>query len=251
MLDSSEFKYEPYIDGRTAGNPEFTVGVSGQLLIATHKTTGKKYIVKHTNPHNAANEYVACWLAERMGAPAPKAYLLSPNRAFASKCAVAIEFLDGLRGFKKDEVPKELKADLMAQFALCLMLQLDDIIQLSRTDEHIYSYDFSEAFNMIDMKHYLRFDDDTIADFIRRPLQNFVSFTLNQDFNIPGLAREFNLDPYEMQKEMIAAVKRTAAITNDELDELSDELTKMYPITIAVYYEECIRAIRERAKQLD
>lgn len=72
MLDSFEFKYEPYKDGRVVNRPSFTVGMSGPLLMATHKATGKKYIVKHTCPHNVANEYVACWLAERMEFPRRK-----------------------------------------------------------------------------------------------------------------------------------------------------------------------------------
>lgn len=251
MLDSSEFKYEPYKDGRVVNRPGFTVGMSGPLLMATHKATGKKFIVKHTCPHNAANEYVACWLAECMGVPAPKAYLLSPSRAFTTKYAVAIEYLDGLRGFKKDAVPEELKPDLISQFALCLLLRLDDMIQLSCTDEHIYSYDFSEGFNIVDMRLILRAQEEAMVDFLRRPLQQFKWFTEKEDFNIPGLAREFHLDPEEMQSGMIATVKRTTAITDEELNELSDELMEMYPTAVAVYYEECIRAIRERAMRLE
>ena len=107
MFDSSEFSYEPYKDNRVVHRPGFTVGRSGRLLLATHQRTGKKYLVKHTYPHNAANEYVACWLAERMGASAPKAYLLTPNDAFETKYAVAIEYVDGFRRF--DSVPEELK----------------------------------------------------------------------------------------------------------------------------------------------
>lgn len=34
MLDSSEFNYEPYEDGRVINRPGFTVGVSGPLLMA-------------------------------------------------------------------------------------------------------------------------------------------------------------------------------------------------------------------------
>lgn len=250
VLSSEEFRYEPYKDNRIQNRPGFTVGMSGPLFMATHKTTGKKYIVKHTYPHNAANEYVACWLAERMGVPAPKAYLLSPNRAFTTKYAVAIEHLDWLRGFKKDDVPEKLKPDLISQFALCLLLRLDDMIQLSCTDEHIYSYDFSEGFNIVDMRLILKAREETMVDFLRRPLQQFKRFTEKEDFNIPGLACEFHLDPEEMQSGMIVAIKGTSTITDTELDTLSDELMEMYPIAIAVYYEEYIRAIRDRAMRL-
>lgn len=250
VLNSEEFRYETYKDNRIQNRPGFTVGMSGPLLMATHKSTRKKFLVKHTYPHNAANEYIACWLAKRIGAPAPKAYLLSPNKVFASQYSVAIEYLDGLRGFKKDDVPEELKPDLISQFALCLLLRLDDAIQMSCTDKHIYSYDFSEGFNIVDMRLILRAREDTMVDFLRRPLQQFKRFTEKEDFNVPGLAREFHLDSEEMRSGMIATVKRATTITDEELDALSDELTEMYPMAIAVYYEECIRAIRERAEKL-
>ena len=103
----------------------------------------------------------------------------------------------------------------------------------------------------MDLRLILRASEEAMVDFLRPPLQQFKRFTEKEDFNVPGLAREFHLDLEEMRSGMIAAVKRTAAITDDELDELSDELMEMYPTAIAVYYEECIRAIRERAKQLD
>ncbi len=148
-------------------------------------------------------------------------------------------------------MPEKLKADLISQFSLCLLLRLDDAIQLSCTDEHIYSYDFSEGFNIVDMRIILRASEEAMVDYLRPSLQQFKRFTEKEDFNIPGLAREFHLDPGEMRNGMIAAVKCTATIADKELDELSDELTEMYPTAIAIYYEECIRAIRERAKQLD
>lgn len=170
---------------------------------------------------------------------------------FTTKYAVAIEYLDGLRNFKTENLSEEMKRDLISQFALCLLLRLDDAIQLSCNDEHIYSYDFSEGFNIVDMRLILRAQEEAMVDFLRRSLQQFKWFTEKEDFNIPGLAREFHLDPEEMRSGMIAAVKRTAAITDDDLDELSDELMEMYPTAVAVYYEECIRAIRERAMQLE
>ena len=250
MLDSYEFKYEPYKDGRVINRPGFTVGMSGPLLMAAYKTSGQKFLVKHTYPHNAANEYTACWLAEKLGAPAPKAYLLTPNKIFATKYAVAIEHLDGLRGFKKEVVPEALKSDLIAQFALCLLLRLDDMIQLSRTDAHIYSFDFSEGFNIVDMRIILNLREDSIADHLRSPLFQFRHYTQMESFNISGLACEFNLDPEEMRIGMISTVKRAEAITDDALNELSDELMEMYPAAVAVYYEECIRAVREKAAKL-
>ena len=86
-----------------------------------------------------------------------------------------------------------------------------------------------------------------MVDFLRPPLQQFKRFTEKEDFNIPGLVREFNLDPEEMRSGIIETIERTAAITDEELDDLSDKLMGMYPTADAVCYEECIRAIGERA----
>ena len=250
MLDSSDFRFEPYKDSRVVNRPGFAVGMSGPLLIATNKHTGKKYLVKHKFPHNAANEYVACRLAEWMGVPAPKAYLLSPNKLFESKYAVAIEFIDGFRRFSQEDVPEELKPELIAQYALCLMLRLDDAIQLSRTDDHIYSYDFSEGFNIVDMSLILKMGEDAMVSFLRNPLNQFKRSTETEDFDMSFVARGLHIAPEEMKKGVTAAVRRAAAITDDELDELSDELMEMYPVAVAVYYEECVRSIRDKARGL-
>ena len=185
-----------------------------------------------------------------MGVSAPKSYLLSPNRAFTSKYAVAIEYLDGFRNFKTENLSEEMKRDLISQLALCPLLRFDDAIQLSCNNEHVYSYDFSEGFNIVDMRLILRAWEEVVVDFLRRPLQQFKRFTEKEDFNVPGLACEFHIAPEEMRRGMIATVKRAATITDEELDTLSDELMEMYPMAIAVYYEECIRAIRDRAMRL-
>lgn len=251
MLDSSEFIFETYNDKRVVNRPGFTVGRSGRLLLAVHKETGRKYLVKHTYLHNAANEYVACWLAEHLGVPAPKAYLLSPNKAFATKYAVAIEYIEGFRGFQKDDVPENLKSDLIGQFALCLVLRLDDMIQMSRTDDHIYSYDYSEAFNVIDLRTIVRMENDAAVDRMRPQLQQFKRCTEAEDFDVPGLAKEFHLELGQLKDGMFSTIKRAAEITDEDLDALTDELMEMYSAAIAVYYEECIRAIRERASRFD
>ena len=94
MLDSLTITIAPFKDNRTKRDPKF-VGMSGKLLLGTD-ANGKKYLIKHTYAHNAANEFTACWLAEKMGIFAPKAYLLTNDRRFASPYAVAIEFFDSL-----------------------------------------------------------------------------------------------------------------------------------------------------------
>jgi len=251
MLDSSKFSFEPYHDVRTIYSPGFTSGLSGPLLIGINQDTGEKFLIKHTYPHNAANEYVACWLAGKIKVPTPKAYLLSPNKAFRTPYAVAIEYINGLRAFPKDAVPEELKPDLIGQFALCFILQLEDVIQMSRTDDHIYSYDFSEGFQIENLRDVLQIKDfDAMTDSLMSNHWRFKHRAENEAFNVSRLAREFHLDPNEMRNGMLAVLKRTLSITESDINEMSDELGKMYPIPIAVLYEERIRTIIEEAKRL-
>lgn len=42
---------------------------------------------------------------------------------------------------------------------------------------------------------------------------------------------------------------RVLNITDDELFELEDELQKMYPFEIALYYSECIRIMQTHLKK--
>lgn len=251
MLDSSKFNYEPYVDNRVSNHPGFTVGLSGPLLLGINRETGKKYIIKHTYPHNAANEYAACWLAGKIGVPTSKAYLLSPNRVFRTSYAVAIEYIDGFRAFPKEAVPEKLKPDLIAQFTLCLILQLSDAIQMNATDDHIYSYDFSEGFNVSNLDYVLAAKSiDDMSDRLAPIFREFRRRSENEDFNIPGLAREFHLDPDDMKNGMLSVLKRVLTITDSDIREMSDELQKMYPLPIAIYYEECIHEIIAEGKRL-
>ena len=246
MLDSSLFTYENFLDDRVRSRPGFTVGSSGQLLLATGKADGKKYLVKHIYPHNASNEYVACWLAEKLGVPVPRAWLLSPSKVFESKYAVAIEFLEGLSGFDKASVPEELQEELIGQFAFNALLGADDSMQLGAAGGHIYSYDFSEAFYVINDMVFsiLRSNEDFGIEMMKQKLAAFRRHISYMDFDIPSLAREFHLDPDRQKAGMIATAKRILNTTEGEIHMMSDELMELYPAAIAVYYEECIRAIQ-------
>ena len=250
MLDSNELSYRPFIDNRTKKDPLF-VGSSGALLIGKAKD-GKQYIIKHTYPHNAANEFTACWLAERLGVFAPKAYLLSKNKAFASPYAVAIEYIEGFERFEKDAVPN--KSDLISQFALNALIYTDDILQLNRVGGRIISYDFSESFCMTSPAmrsaiQMLSLNEEKAIDQIAQILNDFRYHLSFQKFDVPGLAKEFYLDPDKMRLGMIATAKKVLEITEEDITKLSDELCELYPVAIAVFYEECIHAMQRHMEK--
>lgn len=112
MLDSYKLSYTSYKDPRAESVENFEEGFSGPMLLGTDKETGKKYIIKHTYPHNAANEYVCCTLANMIGVAAPRTFLLSPNAAFSAKYAVAIEYLDGMKKVERENLTNQMKTDI-------------------------------------------------------------------------------------------------------------------------------------------
>lgn len=246
MIDSNLFTFKPYTDNREATRPGFTEGRSGPLLLATEKKTGKKYLIKHTYPHNAANEYVACWLAGKLSVQAPKAFLLSPDKRFNCEYAVAIEYIDGLGTIDAENLTMEMKEDLCGQLALNQLIEnFDDVLQFGQAGGHIYSFDFSEALvadNML-IKQCFSNNEDDVVSIIRQYLSIFKSH-LFTDFSFPGAAKEYHLD---RQKEITTEIaKRVLSITQDDISEMSDEIGQLYNDNVAVYYECCIEEMDDR-----
>ena len=252
MLDSSNLFFEDYHDTRVKNRPGFTVGRSGPLKLAIEQETGTKYIVKHTYPHNAANEYVAMWLADKMLLPSPRTYLLSPCEQLNSNYAVAIEYIEDIKGFDKTNVPEQLHNELIGQFILNWMIATDDSLQLGCANDHIYSYDFSEAFCVTNnslLCSCMRSEDACVESLIRH-MQEFKKHLSFIDFDIPGLAREFHISPDKQKNVMISTAKRILDITEDDIAAMTDELGLMYPVGYDVYYEKCIEAMKEKMKDV-
>ena len=248
VLDSSLFSYRFYADDRVINGTDLFIDTSGQLLVAADNKNGNKYLVEHTYPHRAANAYAACWLAEKLGVPAPKAWLLSPNPVFASKYAVAIEFIEESVGFEKTFLPEELKEELFGQFAFHALIGSADRMRLRLSGGHIYACDFSEAFY---------FDNDMVfpillhnknagREMMKHKLDAFRRYIGNQSFDIPKLAEGFQFDREELKAGMIAAAKRVLDVPDCEIRAMTDELMKGYPAVIAAFYEECIRSMQDR-----
>lgn len=145
---------------------------------------------------------------------------------------------------------------LIAQFALSALIVQDDIIQLNVAGDHIVSYDFSEAFCMAELRTILlltsmnsKRSHDDVIDIVRQRLATFQRYLSMLDFNVPGLAREFNLDCEKMREGMIAVGKRVLEISENEINELSEELENLYPMEVSIYYETCIQAMQEHMKK--
>lgn len=248
MIDISTLCMENFKDPRAVNDPGFE-GNSGPLALAVDPD-GKKFIVKYAYPHIAANEYTASWLARKLSVPTPSVHLLSPTQRYR-RYSVAIEFMN-LESFEKKSVPNV--NDLIAQFALNALIAQDDIIQLNRVGNRIISFDFAEAFcvdnsTMQMMLFSCTKGEEYAVQQITARLRSFSRRLSLMDFDIPGLAAEFDLDADKQKAGMISVAMRVLSITDDELFELEDELQKMYPFEIALYYSECIRIMQTHLKK--
>ena len=86
-----------------------------------------------------------------MGIPVAKAHLLTPNKKFRCPYAVAIDYLDDLEFLKySKELTNREKRDILAQFALAIMLNNSDIVQLYKCMGRVVQVDFGDSFNMGD-----------------------------------------------------------------------------------------------------
>ena len=176
MLDSNRLTYTEYKDPRSESLGDFEEGFSGPMLLGTDRETGKKYIVKHTYPHNAANEYVCCALANLIGVAAPRAYLLSPNERFSSKYPVAIEFLEGMTEVGRENLTRQMKEDICRGYAFQYAFAQSDLVSIRAWKDRVVTFDFSETFNMDGMKYVLpllKKNSDEAVEFLR---MHFLSY---------------------------------------------------------------------------
>lgn len=248
MLDSNKLSYTAYNDYRKESVKDFEDGSSGPLLLGTNKETGQKYLVKHTYPHNAANEFVCCTLANKIGVAAPRAYLLSPNKAFSSKYAVAIEFLDDLKVVNKEKLTPQKKEDLCRACAFQSAFAQSDKISFSEWADRIVTYDFSETFTMDGMSfllNLLKTMPEAAQEFLGRYLHAFKERMAKEFDFATFLEAEFDIEPDTTLDIINDMKKRLSGITDSDIDEICNELDLMYPPEISLYYEFAIQTVRD------
>lgn len=250
MIDSNALRYKPYKDSRVKTAPGFTVGQSGALLIAEGKA-GEKYIVKHTFPNIAANEFVGCWLAGKLGLPAPKAYLLTSNRIFSSMYAVAIEFLEDLKMFRFEDTTDIQKQDVLGHMVLTHLVRNMDMTQMNLYHGRVVSYDFSDGFEMEYMGlllSTLKVSEDRGIDEISRIFAMYRENLTYFDYDLPETAAQMCMSAAEARKIMLDTARKVLDITDDEISKMGEDLESLYPLPIAVYYEECIHAMQKHVE---
>lgn len=248
MIDSSRFEFTSYKDHRIESAKDFEAGSSGPLLLGTDKETGKKYLVKHTYPHNAANEFVCCTLANKIGVAAPRAYLLSPNKSFSSKFAVAIEFLDDLKVVNKENLSRQKKEDLCRACAFQTAFAQSDRISFSEWNDRVVTYDFSETFTMDEMGFLLKIlemKSVPAEEFLGRYLYDFKKRIAHEFDFAAFLKTNFGIEPNTTLGIMDDMAKRLSGITDSDIDDICSELDLMYPPEISLYYIFAIQAVKD------
>ena len=68
---------------------------------------------------------------------------------------------------------------------------------------------------------------------------------------VSDIAKILGLDPGKLKTGMRTVAKRVLDITDEEIEEMSDELMQIYPVAYGIYYEECIRAIQDHVRKLE
>lgn len=146
LLNPEEYKYTRFKQHRNDGEE---YGESGPLYLAEH-TDGTKLIVKQMNAMDAANEYLACSLAQLLNIYAPKAWLFSYHKQIkriSFRYSVGIEYLENLMPISKDELishPHETAQALI----LNALINQEDGVEIGMHNGKVVTYDFASAFSM-------------------------------------------------------------------------------------------------------
>lgn len=253
MIDSTKMKYEKYIDPRSKSVNGFTEGFSGELFLGT-APNGNRYIIKHTEVTDAGNEFVASFVARKMGIPVAKAHLLTPNKKFRCPYAVAIDYLDGLEFVKySKELTDREKRDILAQFALAIMLNNSDIVQLYKCMGRVVQVDFGDSFNMggLFLEAALRIGEKEIAqDILDRCSSSFATSVDCIGFELPELSHSLGMELDETRAIMTEAAKKILNITDEDLEYLVEELMNIYPKGVAMNYASAIVTLQRKIETL-
>lgn len=113
-----------------------SVGTSGELLLADNGS--EKYVVKYLDPFDAATEYMAITIAEKLRLNCtPSAHLFYPSERFPH--AIGIQYLP-------DICPPQSKEGVLKCIILNFLIANGDHMEIGEYNGHIYTLDFGESF---------------------------------------------------------------------------------------------------------
>ena len=246
ILNTCDYHFTKHSDG----------GFSGSILLATPKKASlPKLLIKSDNPSSACNEFMYSRLAELLGIVIPKAYIMNvaPEDAhlFGSPYVVGIEFMDRMHGFALEGMRTSdlWQKEYAEQYALAAMFFQDDRVQLTmRIDGHITGFDFTETFWLNDMRiSSFNLSDDDLANILHRRLQQAVAKTATKlRAGAAALKIELCLSEDSLPPDSyLAPMRNLLKLTDAQIVELTDVLYEVYPVSIVVYFEEYVKALKQ------
>lgn len=152
IIPAKYYTFSDFIDpdGRKSG------GDSGKMLVADRKSDAdksclKKLLIKHQYSNDPCNEFMCSRIAESLGVPAPRNYLIScpswKKNGFHSRYICGIEYIDGLRRMTQEEVHSKEGIEFIASVhGLSALLNQTDGVSYGATSGGFYAYDFAETF---------------------------------------------------------------------------------------------------------
>lgn len=247
FLNTSDYSFEPFFDR----------GFSGQILLASPKSNAlPKLLIKHENPCSACNEFMYSRLAELIHIPVPKAFIMNVQKRdaslFRSPYVVGIEYYDNLQPFTLEEMNRlpNGRKEYAGQYALAVMFEQEDSVQLSKTpDGHIIGLDFTEAFCLSDMTLLnQKVSDDVLTDIVANRLRGYMAknFVLWANAGLDVLKKHFDDPNGNFTSYFFEPMKAMCRITDEQIQELSDVLYEIYPVSIVVYFEEYLEILKKK-----
>lgn len=133
LLQEKDFSFSVLDQHRSSDSP---FGISGELLLAENGT--EIYVVKHTDPFDAAVEYMTITLATKLRLNCtPTAHLFTPSGRFPH--AIGIQYLPDLN-------PPQKKENVLKCVILNFLIDNGDHTEIGESNGHIYTLDFGESF---------------------------------------------------------------------------------------------------------
>ena len=229
LLKIKDFEFEPFKHD----------GDSGQKYIATRKSDGKRFMVKHGKFECACNEYLWYSIARELGLKVLDFHLFEEDESgelFKSMYAIAIEFVEGraLIDFKKDRPRIKNWQDYFGFHALFAAFSEEDgwEIRLGE-DGYIYRIDTTASFQL---------NEESI----------FAKLAMREMFP-PAYIQSLIQGKYEQLKEVypkdiglfVDTLRRLTNLSRAKISKHLDVVCKLYTPHMKKVYLEYFDACRE------
>jgi hypothetical protein len=215
-----------------------TDGDSGALYLATRKADGKKFIVKHELSDCACNEFLYYSIAKELGLKTLEFNLFEQDKKgdlFKSRYAIAIEYIKGashLKNISTERGGLKNEQEYFSHFALfAAFIEEDGLEILADKDGFIYRIDPTESFGInyfIINTIQLQAMQDHVVRMIRDMEERVYKRIREYGDMIKGKYTDYSI--YK------ATLKRLSEIEPERIDEIVDEVCKVYPKGLADYY---------------